>query len=341
MSSILFKTLDDFKAGRDLCPGDGAEFFDGLIREEDENVLIDFLREWNTKGITDDELFVMASSMRERMKRISPVHEVFIDCVGTGGSRAKTFNVSTVAALVAAGAGVVIAKHGNRAASSKTGSADVLVELGVRVDTETETAERCLNEIGICFMFAPRFHSLSQTLAAARRKLGQPTIFNCLGPLCNPAAAPHQIIGVWDRKLAERMANVLVRLGTKRSWVVHGENGLDEIALSGRTFVYEVCCDKVNSFELSPADFGFSEVMADEVPRAATAAESAKIIREVIENKRVGDAAETLVLVNAAAAIFVTGSAPSLQAAFGMAEQSIRSGLALGKLRALAAATNR
>lgn len=336
--NLLVQTLDAFTKGNHLDSEVAAPFFDALIAEKDEDLMVAILSAWNDKGIAAEEIFFLASIMRNRMRRIHAKHEVFIDAVGTGGSQAKTFNVSTAAAFVIAGGGIPVAKHGNRAASSKTGSADVLSELGVKVDIEPETAEQCLNDIGICFMFAPKFHSLSPILASARRRVGKPTIFNCLGPLCNPAGAPHQVIGVWDRGLAEAMAEVLARIGTRKSWVVHGEDGLDEITLVGRTFVYEVCCENVRSFEIKPADFGIP--VSDSIPRISNAAESASVIRQILGNERRENAAESLVLINAAAGIYVTGAAASFGEACESAKQSIRNGSALGKLRSLGAATN-
>jgi len=336
----LQETVSGFRAGNDLAEETATLFFDALIAETNEDKLVELFQAWNKKGIAEDEIFSIGSIMRSRMKRIASKHETFIDAVGTGGSRAKTFNVSTAATFVIAGADVPVAKHGNRAASSKTGSADVLTELGVRVDIEPETSEQCLNELGLCFMFAPKFHSLSPTLASARRRLiREPTIFNCVGPLCNPANAPHQLIGAWDRSAARKMANVLARLGTKRSWVVHGEDGLDEISL-GRTFVYEVCCDNVNEFELNPDDFGLNVFVAGGLPKAETSAISATIIRDVLNNDRAGEAAEHLVAVNAAAAIHLSGAAGSLTDGFASAVESIRSENALRKLTGLSAATN-
>lgn len=339
MTRILTQTLDAFRAGHDLDGDIAVPFFNDLIAAKDEELLVEILSAWNEKGITSDEIFFIASIMRDRMIRIRANHEIFIDAVGTGGSRAKTFNVSTAAAFVIASAGIPVAKHGNRAASSKTGSADVLSELGVRVDVEPEIAEGCLNEIGICFMFAARFHSLSPILANARRRIGKPTIFNCLGPLCNPAGAPHQIIGVWDREMAKAIAEVLTRIGTRKSWVVHGEDGLDEITLAGRTFIYEVCCENVRSFEISPADFGI--IPSESVPRISNPTESAGIIRQILCNEIPESSAEQLVLINAAAGIYVGGSAASLPEAYEKAKQCIRNGNAFEKFRSLGAATNR
>ena len=206
-ANILKHYVEEFGACRDLAGDDTQAFFDCLIAEQDEPLLGNILTSWEAKGTTEDEIFALASIMRLRMKRIESRNASVVDIVGTGGSRAKTFNVSTAAALVVAGAGVSVAKHGNRAATSSSGSADVLELLEVNADVSPETAERCLNEHGICFMFAPRFHSLSPTLAKARRAFGKPTIFNNLGPLCNPASAKHQVVGVWDENLLEKTAN--------------------------------------------------------------------------------------------------------------------------------------
>src|SRR5437762_1623318 len=181
------------------------------------------------KGETGEELAGLAEGMRARATRINSIHRCFIDTAGTGSSVAKTFNVSTAAALVIAGAGLPVAKHGNRAASSKCGSADVLAALGVNVSASPDICERCLNEIGICFMFAPLYHSATARVAAVRRQLGVPTTFNLLGPLTNPAGAPRQIIGISDQNKLESIAHALALLGTEKAWVVHGADGLDEV----------------------------------------------------------------------------------------------------------------
>jgi anthranilate phosphoribosyltransferase len=340
-SEIIKETTLAFRRGDDLIPGHAEEIFDAIIIEADEQSLIELLTAWNAKGITEDEIFSLASIMRTRMKRISSRHETFVDAVGTGGSMAKTFNVSTAAAFVIAGANIPVAKHGNRAASSKTGSADVLAELGVKVDVDPHIAESCIDDIGICFMFAPKFHSLSPVLAAARRQIGKPTIFNCLGPLCNPANAPYQIIGAWDREIAQTMANVLARLGTKKSWVVNGEDGLDEITISGRTHAYEICSDGVKGFEIVAEDYGLKKISQNKIPKAAMSSESAALIRDVLENNRSNDASEQLVLMNAAAALILSGSANTLRDAYSIAAEAIRNKAALDKLGSLAAATNR
>lgn len=339
MTSILPEQLKEFQSGADLAVGNASEFFDALITETDERLLVSIFNAWNRKGIAGDEIYLIANIMRERCKRVVSRHKTFVDIVGTGGSKVKTFNISTAAAFVVAGGGVPVAKHGNKAATSNSGSADVLAALGIQPAIDAVTAERCLNDIGICFMFAPNFHRLSPILAKVRRGLGFPTIFNCVGPLCNPAGAPHQLIGVWDKQLVPKMANALARLRTKKSWVVHGEEGMDEISISGPTFVAEVDGENVRTFELSPRDF-FIEPISLNGLRAKTPDESAMMIREVLKFKQRESAAESVVLANAMAAFYIAGYGESLQDTFGFAFDSIRNGHALKKLNALAAAVS-
>ena len=339
-ANVLHHCVEEFRSGRDLAESDAETFFDALIGEKDEPLITQILSGWDAKGTTEDELFTLASIMRLRMKRIEPRNPPVVDIVGTGGSRAKTFNVSTTAAFVVAGAGVSVAKHGNRAATSSSGSADVLGLLGVNMDVSPEIAERCIDKHGICFMFAPRFHSLSPTLAKVRREFGRPTIFNSLGPLCNPAGASHQLIGVWEKDLLEKTANVLQRLGTKGSWVVHGESGLDEIELYGKTQVMAIRDGELESKAISAVDFGI-DMDGAELPRNLSAVDSASLIRDILGNKRKGENVEKLVLMNAAAAIYVAEKTDSLTSAFRTAVESVRNGAAMAKLEMLAVATNK
>src|SRR5215211_3995603 len=237
------------------------------------------------KGETVDELTGMAEGLRSRAVRVSSNHACFIDTAGTGSSRAKTFNISTAAAFVIAGAGLPVAKHGNRAASSKSGSADLLTALGVNVSAIPSVSESSLNDIGICFMFAPLYHGATARVAGIRRQLGIHTTFNLLGPLSNPAGAPRQIIGVWRKDLAERLARVLAALETEHAWVVHGEDGLDEITLAGKTHVAEARAGEVRTFEIAPDDFGFDAAALDHLRGGDTEANAA-IVRAVLERKR-------------------------------------------------------
>lgn len=333
-SSILHKTARDFERRADLRPEKMEPVFDALLNETDPELLRGLFTDWNKKGLAAVEVSGLAQVMRARMNRIRSRHATFVDSVGTGGSRAKTFNVSTASAFVIAGAGVPVAKHGNRAATSKSGSTDALSELGINADIEPTNAERLLNDAGICFMFAPRFHKLSPLLAQVRRDLNFPTVFNCLGPLCNPASAPHQLIGVWSKDLVTTMAEAIAKLGTSKSWVVHGEDGLDEFTVRGKTFVAEIKGEAVRYFELSPKDFGLENGHRD-VPTASTPAESALIIKKVINGELRDTAAERLVLLNAGAAIYISGFADSLPEAMEMARASLVRGAAAEKLEML------
>lgn len=340
MKKPLQYFLEAFSPGKDLTAPEAVEFFEALQTEiEDENLIAAALTAFEAKGATIDEIFAMARLMRERAVKVSSKHKTFVDVVGTGGSKAKTFNVSTAAAFVIAGAGLPVAKHGNRAATSKSGSADVLAVLGVNPAVDAAKAEECLNEIDICFMFAPKFHALSPVLGKVRRELGIPTIFNNLGPLCNPAGAPHQVIGVWKRDLVEKTASVLARLGTRKSWVVHGSDGLDEISLAGETSVAEITGGDIEYFQISPTNFGLKNSASESFPKCS-AEESARLIMEIFSGQKRHENARNLILINAAAAIYVAGCEANLHDAFESAKASLDDGKALEKLKNLIEFTN-
>jgi anthranilate phosphoribosyltransferase len=292
-----------------------------------------------TKGETIEELVGMVAALRRHAVRIKCQHSCFIDTAGTGSSLAKTFNISTAAAFVIAGAGLAVAKHGNRAASSRCGSADLLSALGVNVNAPPEVSEQCLNEIDICFMFAPLYHGATARVAGIRRQLGIHTVFNLLGPLSNPAGAPRQIVGVWRRDLVERMAGVLAASGTERAWVVHGEDGLDEITLATKTMVSEVKGGSVSSFEVEPKTFGLWRGSLEHL-RGGDAEANSRIVREVLSGTR-RDEARGLVIANAAAALYVGGVSSDLMTAAKAAEESIDGGGAARKLEQLIERTNR
>jgi anthranilate phosphoribosyltransferase len=291
------------------------------------------------KGETIEELAGMASAMRSRALRIASRHKCFIDTAGTGSSYAKTFNVSTAAAFVIAGAGLPVAKHGSRAATSRSGSADVLAALGVNVSVPPSVSEESLNELGICFMFAPLYHTATARVASVRRELGVHTTFNLLGPLTNPAGAPRQLIGVWHRGLIEPLAHTLSKLGTEQAWVVHGADGLDEVTITGETFVAEALDGRVRTFELNPQDFGLEAGLIKHLS-GGDAEANAQTIRAVLAGTR-RDEARSLVIINAASALFVGGHASDLYSAARLAEQSIDGGAAQNKLEELVRATNK
>ena len=336
----MYKTIEGFRRGHMLTADEAEPLLDTLITETDETLMAKVFISWNEKGIEEDEIYSIARILRDRCTKVNSRHETVVDIVGTGGSKAKTFNVSTAAAFVAAGAGVAVAKHGNKAATSNTGSADVLSVLGVEPAVDAATAERCLNEIGICFIFAPNFHRLSPTLGKVRRGLGFPTIFNCVGPLCNPAGAPHQVIGVWDKEMVPTIAGALARLGTKKSWIVHGNGGLDELSLSGSSIVAEVENGAIREFEVSPADFGLAASSVDGY-RCDSAEASCAVISEIFRGEGNNNPAHSIVSMNAAAALFVSGVANDVAIGARMASESISEGRALSKLNALAERTRK
>lgn len=339
MDSSLRKFLPRLVRGEHLSRTEASEFLEALLENDATDAQIAAaLIALLMKGETVDELTGMAETMRARAVHLHARHKLFIDTGGTGSSRAKTFNVSTAAAFVIAGAGLPVAKHGNRAASSKCGSADVLTTLGVNVSATPEVSEQCLNEIGICFMFAPLYHGATARVAAVRRQLGVRTTFNLIGPLTNPANAPRQVVGVSQREKVEPMALVLGMLGRERAWVVHGADGLDEITLADRTFVAEAQGGEVKFFEIEPKDFGFETAPIEQL-HCHDAETSARMIRDVLAGRR-RDEARNLVVINAAAALHVASLRPNLNEAARLAEESIDSGAALKKLEQLAQATN-
>ena len=329
--------------GENLSRTEAANFLDALLDPVATDAQIAAaLVALTAKGETVDELAGMAEAMRERATPLHSGHERFIDTAGTGSSAAKTFNVSTAAAFVIAGAGLPVAKHGARAASSQSGSADVLEALGVNAVAPPGTMERCLNEHGICFMFAPQFHRATARVAQVRRQLGVHTTFNLLGPLTNPARAPFQLLGVWDHSLVERVASALSLLGVTQAWVVHGADGLDEVTITGETFV-AACSTRtgVETFTISPEDFGIRRRSIDR--RREDPIENARVIRAILDGEKNGDFAlvRDLVVINVAAALYLSDVANDFQNAAAMARESIDSGQATFKLEALIRETNR
>jgi anthranilate phosphoribosyltransferase len=328
---MLTFLLNKLIAGRHLTQAEAASLLEALLAEDATDARIAAaLVALAAKGETEEELAGFANTMRARCARITTRHTLYVDTCGTGGSAAKTFNVSTAAAFVVAAAGLPVAKHGNVGVTTKAGSADVLRALGVKVDLPPQRVQEIFDEIGICFMFAPLHHAATKHVAQVRRDLGVRTIFNLLGPLTNPAGAPFQVIGVSNEPACEKIARALFRLGTMKSWVVRGEDGLDEITLGGKTIVNEVSPEGVRRFELDPLDFGFRPASIESL-RGGSAEDNAAIIRDVISGKR-RDQARDLILINAAASLFIAGLADRLTSAVELAAQVITSGAALEKL---------
>ncbi len=329
--------------GENLSRTEAGNFLEGLLDPAATDTQIAAaLIALTAKGETVDELVGLAEAMRERATRLHSRHECFIDTAGTGSSASKRFNVSTAAAFVIAGAGLPVAKHGARAASSTSGSADVLEALGVNTAAPPEIVERCLNEHGICFIFAPLFHRATARVAQVRRNLGVHTTFNLLGPLTNPARAPFQLVGVWDRSLIERVASTLALLGVKQAWVVHGADGLDEVTITGETFVAACSANTgVETFTISPEKFGLERRSLNRSREGPD--ENARIIRAILKREKHNDfaVARDLVVINAAAALYLAGVATDFQNATAIACESIVSGQAISKLEALVRETNR
>lgn len=290
------------------------------------------------KGETVEEITGFARAMRARVRKIAPRHQRLIDTCGTGGDQRFTFNISTTAAFVVAGAGLPVAKHGNRSVSSQCGSADVLEALGVKVTILPEQVERCLEEIGIGFLFAPTFHEAMKHAVAPRREIGIRTVFNLLGPLTNPAGAQVQVLGVYDANLTGIMARVLRGLGVERAMVVHGEDGLDEISHTGRTRVSELINGEIRTYYLDPTDLGLSRGELKDIV-GGSAEENARITREVLSG-RPGPCRD-VVLMNAAAALLVGGKVDHLRDGVQLAAEVIDSGAALAKLEGMIAFTRR
>lgn len=339
--SILQAALHRLADGEDLSSAEASELLEAMLNSSTTDAQIAaILTALSVKGETADELAGMAATMRRFSVRINSNYATFIDTAGTGSSRVKSFNVSTASAFVIAGAGLPVAKHGARAATSRSGSADVLAELGVNINAPAETMERALNEIGICFMFAPLYHTATARVARIRRELGVRTIFNLLGPLTNPAGAPRQLLGASHPVTAELMAHALMALGSEKAWVVHGLDGLDEVSISDPTLIYEVDAGLIRKFEIAPEDF---QMVRESTERlcGGDAAINGEIIYQVLAGKR-RDAARSLVVINAAAALYigdavdvVTNAMSSFARARRMAEESIDSGSALAKLEQL------
>ncbi len=295
-----------------------------------------FLMGLRVKGETVEEITAAAKVMRAKAKKVRAPQDV-IDTCGTGGDHSMTFNISTASAFVVAGAGVRVAKHGNRAASSHCGSADVLAELGVNLEADIKLVERCIEEIGIGFLFAPLLHQAMKYAIGPRREMGIRTIFNLLGPLSNPAGAKRQLLGVFDKKWVRPIAEVLKNLGSERAMVVHGEDGLDEITLTGATYVAELKQGEVREYKIEPEDLGFKRCLLSEI-RGGTSGYNAEIIREVLTGAKTPKT--DIVLLNAGSAIYIAGRAKSIQEGVELARQTIKSGKAMEKLEALIKMSN-
>jgi len=290
------------------------------------------------KGETVEEIAGFARAMRAKGSRIAPRCHQMVDTCGTGGDQRFTFNISTTAAFVVAGAGLPVAKHGNRSVSSRCGSADVLEALGVNVAVTPAEVERCLEETGIGFLFAPVFHAAMKYAIGPRREIGIRTVFNLLGPLTNPAGAQIQLLGVYDPNLTGVIACVLRKLGARRAMIVHGSDGLDEITNTGQTRISELNGDQIKTYYLKPADLGLSQGHLEEI-LGGNAEENARITRDVLSGSP--GPCRDVVLMNVAAALMVGGKVDTMQDGVQLAAEIIDSGAAMAKLESLVAFTRK
>ncbi len=324
-ASVLDEATARAHEGKDLTREQAAGALSVIMGgHATEDQIRDLLLALREKGETAEELAGMAETMRSMASEVRPKRAHLLDTCGTGGGR-QTFNISTAAALVAAGAGCAVAKHGNRTATGLTGSADVLEELGARLDLEPQAEAELIDELGFGFMFAPAHHAATRHVVPVRKALGVSTIFNLLGPLTNPAGARRQLIGVWEPERLDIMAGALAALGTEHALVVSSRDGLDEVSVAALTEAREVRGSSVDSLVISPEELGLRACGTDEIPGGDVAA-SAAVITGVLGGEP--GPARDIVLANAAAAIYVSAGAPSMGEGVARAESSIDSGAA-------------
>jgi anthranilate phosphoribosyltransferase len=326
----LNKIIQGTDIGEDGAASMLTDIFSGTITEAQIGAFMGALA---TKGETFEEVAGAARAMRRKAKRIQALSSKVIDTCGTGGDASGSFNISTTTAFVVAGAGVTVAKHGNRSISSKCGSADVLEELGINLNVDPEIVEEAVNEIGIGFMFAPLYHGSMKYAGKARQDCGIRSIFNMLGPLTNPAAASCQLLGVYAPQLTEMFARALMLLGVQKAFVVHGHDGMDEITTTTLTRVSELSDQSIRSFDLDPLDF-FEDYASPEDLKGGDVKENARITLNIL-NREKGPKRD-IVLLNAGAALVAADMATNIKQGIQLAEQSIDSGKALDKLNALA-----
>ena len=334
---MIRENIQSLVEGADLSCEESRQAMQEIMSGQATNAQIAaFLTALRMKGETVDEITALAQVMREKCVRICPsVVGRLVDTCGTGGDKIKTFNISTAAAFVAAGAGVAIAKHGNRSVTSKSGSADVLEKLGLNLNMDPEDVKRAVERVGIGFMFAPAFNPAMKHAIAPRKEVGIRTIFNILGPLTNPASANAQMLGVYDSRLTTPLAYVLRNLCCQEAMIVHGLDGLDEISTVGKTVISHLKGNKIMTFEAFPKDFGVTQAQINDL-QGATPEENAEVLFKILNGCYAANDPKTeVVLVNSAATLMVGGKAEDFKTGMEIARDSISSGRAYGKLKAL------
>ncbi|MGF7399435.1 anthranilate phosphoribosyltransferase [Thermoanaerobacterium thermosaccharolyticum] len=327
---MLKEAIEKIVIGENLTESEAKSAMDSIMKGEPSSALIGgYLIGLRMKGETVDEITGSAKSMIGNAVRLKLDSPYVIDTCGTGGDGGRTFNISTAVAIITSSAGVKIAKHGNRAVSSKSGSADVLSELGVKIDLEPEITKKFIDDVGFGFLYAPKYHSAMKNVAPIRRELGLRTVFNILGPLTNPASAKGQVLGVYDKKLTHVLAEVLLKLGCERALVVYGNDGLDEITTTTTTTVSEVKNGTVIDYTIDPHDYGIN-LSRDTDINGGDSKENAKIILDILEGQK--GPKRDIVVLNSAAALYVGKAVDNIKEGVMLAEHLIDSGAALGKL---------
>jgi anthranilate phosphoribosyltransferase len=331
--------LEKIINNKNLSEKEASEIFGKIMSGKLTNAQIaGLIIALRVKGESINEIIGFVKEMRQRMGKIKVDDENLVDTCGTGGDGKNTFNISTVSAFVAAGAGCRIAKHGNRAISSKSGSADLLESLGVKINLSPQKVKESIEKVGIGFLFAPLFHKAMKYAAPARKEIGIKTVFNILGPLTNPAGAKKQLIGVFNEKLTEPLAHVLKNLGTKRCMLVHGEDGLDEITITGKTKITEIYENSIKTYYIKPEDFNFKRGNLKDLIYKSNE-ENREITISILKGEK--SSKRDIVLLNAGATIYLSGIAESLKKGIEAAKESIDSGKAFKKLNHLIEFTNK
>ena len=330
---MIKEAINKLIAGLDLTGKETRTVTEEIMSGKAGNAAIaSYLTALCIKGETVDEITGAVLAMRAFTSRVGCSSRVVLDTCGTGGDKKGTFNISTISAFVVAGAGITVAKHGNRSSSSSCGSADLLEALGVNIHMTQSRLRACLKDVGIAFLFAPDLHPAMKYASPVRRELGIKTIFNIVGPLSNPACATHQLIGVCERRLASLVCGVLKKLGSKRAMVVHGDDGLDEITTTANTFACELKGGRIRNFIIKPGSLGIRKAALKDIQGSGLVS-NARIALKILQGEK--GPKRDIVLLNAGAAIYIAGKAKSLKEGLRLAADSLDSGRALGKLNLL------
>lgn len=335
MKEYIAKVVD----GKDLTEEEAKKAMEIMLSGEATQAQIAaFLTAMRMKGETLEELIGLESVLRDKAETITPKAENYVDLVGTGGDCTYTFNISTTSAFVVAAAGLPVAKHGNRSISSKSGAGDVLEALGVNIMAEPALVQKCVDEVGIGFMFAQLFNKSMKYVGQARKEMGVRTVFNILGPLANPSRAKNMVVGVYSPALTEKIAKAMSKLGVERGFVISGNDNMDEFTLSGTTTVSEINGDDVKTYEVTPEQFGLKRVSLEEL-RGGDGVQNAAITKAILSGEEKG-AKRDIVLLNAGATIYIGGVADSIESGVKLAAETIDSGKAMKKLEELVRVSN-